>query len=78
MSYTLLRTLKCLPYVGILYMFSSNRRGTDTVPVPIGLKLISFYEEVMFWGAWLAQLVDCMTLDLRVVRSSPVLGMEPT
>ena len=30
------------------------------------------------WGAWLAQLVEHATLDLRVVSSSPTLGMEPT
>ena len=37
-----------------------------------------------FEGAWVAQLVKHLThdfssgLDLRVVRSSPTLGMEPT
>ena len=29
-------------------------------------------------GAWLAQLVECVTLDLRVVSSSPMLGVEIT
>ena len=29
-------------------------------------------------GAWLAQLVECVALDLRVVGSSPKLGMETT
>ena len=32
----------------------------------------------MFWGAWLAQSGEHATLDLRVVSSSPILGMEPT
>jgi len=27
-------------------------------------------------GAWLAQSVECETLDLRVVSSSPTLGAE--
>ena len=30
------------------------------------------------WGAWMAQLVEHVTLDLRVMSSSPTLGMEPT
>ena len=29
-------------------------------------------------SAWLAQLVDCATLDLGVVNWSPTLGMEIT
>ena len=29
-------------------------------------------------GAWLAQLVEHVTLDLRVVNSSPMLGIEIT
>ena len=29
-------------------------------------------------GAWLAQLVEHVTLDLRVVSSSPTLGLELT
>lgn len=29
-------------------------------------------------GAWLAQSVEHRTLDLRVVSSSPTLGVEPT
>lgn len=29
-------------------------------------------------GSWLAQLVKCATLDLRVMRSSPKLDVEPT
>lgn len=31
---------------------------------------------VQNWGAWLAQLVECMILDLRVVYLSPVLHVE--
>ena len=30
------------------------------------------------WGAWLAESVQHVTLDLRVVSSSPRLGMELT
>ena len=30
------------------------------------------------WGAWLAQLVEHVTLDLGVVSSSPMLGGEMT
>ena len=25
-----------------------------------------------YWGTWLAQLVECATLDLRVMSSSPI------
>ena len=32
----------------------------------------------MIWGAWLAQLVERATLHLRVVSSSPTLGVEIT
>ena len=30
------------------------------------------------WAAWLAQLVEHVTLDLGVVSSSPMLGVEVT
>ena len=30
------------------------------------------------WGAWLAQLVELVTLDLRIINSSPMLGVEIT
>ena len=30
------------------------------------------------WGAWLAELVDLATVDLRVMSSSPTLGVELT
>lgn len=40
--------LKYLPYWGISYIFFSIRRGTEAVPVPIGLKHISSYEEMFF------------------------------
>ena len=30
------------------------------------------------WGAWLAELQEHSTVDLRVVRSSPTLGVELT
>ena len=29
-------------------------------------------------GVWLAQLVECVTLDLGVVSSSPLFGVEIT
>lgn len=29
-------------------------------------------------GTWLTQLVECLTLDPRVVSSGPILGMEIT
>ena len=35
-------------------------------------------EEGVLGGTWLAQLVECVTLDLRVVSSSPTLGIEIT
>ena len=55
-------------------------RGTDSID--------SYQNEIWgTWGAWVAQLVECLTLDfgpghdLRVVGSSPrsgsVLGMVP-
>ena len=31
-----------------------------------------------FRDAWLAPLVECVTLDLGVVSLSPMLGVEPT
>ena len=34
--------------------------------------------EIMSWGAWLAQLVEQVTLDLGVVGLSPILGVEIT
>lgn len=40
--------LKYLPYWGISYIFFSIRRGTEAVPVPIGLKQISFFQEMFF------------------------------
>ena len=30
------------------------------------------------WGTWLAQSEDCVTLDLGVMSSSPMLGVEIT
>ena len=37
------------------------------------------YKSHVGWGgAWQAQSVERMTLDLRVMSSSPMLGMEPT
>lgn len=30
------------------------------------------------WSAWVAQSVEYLTLDLRVLSSAPTLGMEPT
>ena len=35
-------------------------------------------KEFAWKGAWLAQLVECATCDLRVVGSSPILGVETT
>ena len=29
-------------------------------------------------GSWLAQSVECMTQDLRIMNSSPTSGVEPT
>ena len=35
--------------------------------------------EILYWrGAWVAQSVECATLDLGVVSSSPTLGVEIT
>ena len=31
-----------------------------------------------FWGAWLVQLVEYVTLDISVVSSSPTLSVEIT
>lgn len=39
-----------------------------------GLDLNTLY----LGGAWLAQLVENVTLDLRVICSSPTVGMEST
>ena len=36
------------------------------------------YSSIDEWGAWLAQSVKHVTLDLRVVSSSPMLGIELT
>ena len=30
------------------------------------------------WDAWLVQLEECVTLDLRAVISNPMLGVEIT
>jgi len=30
------------------------------------------------WGTWLSQLVEHMTLDLRIMSSGPTLGIEIT
>ena len=30
----------------------------------------------MHWGAWLAQSEEHVTLDLRIMSSSPMLGIE--
>jgi len=35
-------------------------------------------DEKQKWGAWLAQWVEHVTLDLGVVSSSPTLGVEIT
>ena len=35
-------------------------------------------QETQSWGAWLAQLVEYATLGLRIVSSSPTLGIEIT
>lgn len=32
--------------------------------------------KVKSWGSWLAQLVECVTLDIRVVNLSPMLGAD--
>jgi len=34
--------------------------------------------KIIFRGTWLAQLVGCATLDLRVAGSSPTLGVKIT
>ena len=34
--------------------------------------------KTFYWGAWLAQLVERVTLQLRVVSLSPTLGIEIT
>ena len=35
-------------------------------------------QKLQSWGAWLAHSVQHVTLDLRVMSSSPMLGVEPT
>lgn len=34
-------------------------------------------EKCQFGGTWLAHSVECVTLDLRVMSSSPTLSVEP-
>ena len=37
-----------------------------------------FVQKSQIWGAWLAQSVECVTLDLGVVGLSPTLGVKLT
>lgn len=39
---------------------------------------IVFIRKELYWGPWLAQLVERVTLALRVVSFSPTLGIEIT
>lgn len=34
--------------------------------------------KIALGGAWLTQLVECATPNLRILSSNPTLGMEPT
>ena len=36
------------------------------------------YKVWVVWGTWLAQLVEHVTVDLRIMSLSPTLGMVPT
>ena len=40
--------------------------------------MVPIYEEPIRWDAWLAQPEEDVALDLRVVISSPMLGVEIT
>ena len=37
-----------------------------------------YIKKIIWWGTWLAQSEEHMSLDLRVVSSSPMLGVEIT
>ena len=39
---------------------------------------VLYLRENNYGGAWLAQLVEHVTLDLGIVSSSPTIGIEPT
>ena len=41
-------------------------------------KHLSVLQKQSYYGAWLAQSVECVTLDLQAVSSSPMLGVEVT
>ena len=47
-------------------------------PSPSNPDGLSVLKNSFLWGTWLARSTECETLDLRVVSSSPTLGMEPT
>ena len=40
--------------------------------------ILSQLKSVLIWGVWLAHLVEHVTVDLRVVSLSPMLGVEIT
>ena len=48
------------------------------VPAFSGFFFFLFSKKTIWRGAWLAQSVEHVTLDLRVVSASPTLGIEIT
>ena len=45
------------------------------LPIP---PIYYFIRSDIYWDTWLAQLVEDVTFDLRIVSSSPTLGVEIT
>ena len=69
-----IRSMHCK---GIISEAASNApEGSNTVRI-INLKE-NFRNVLNTWGAWLAQLVEHVALDLGVVSSSPMLSVEIT
>lgn len=60
-----------LGMLSYLIITSTPRDGCKT-------RAILQIRKLRFRGAWLAQLVEHLTLELRILSSSPMLGVEPT
>lgn len=54
--------------------FNSNTRRDRAV----GQWLDGSDLKLFFWSAWLARLIEHVTLDFRIVSSSPIVGVELT
>lgn len=48
------------------------------IPLAESCSTFTCYKSKESWDAWLAPSVECVTLDLCVVSSSPTMGVEIT